>query len=153
MSLTAKDIEEIIRLLDASTFDRLSLDIDGVKLEVERGSTAAPTREALAIPADAPADPSPAAVAPTPRAHQEPGLIEIASPLLGIYYRSPKPGEPAFIEVGQKVTADTVIGIVEVMKLMNSVHAGASGEVVKIVAQNGALVEHGEVLMLIRPEA
>lgn len=83
----------------------------------------------------------------------EPSLAEIASPLLGIFYRAPKPGEPPFVEIGAKVNEETVIGIVEVMKLMNSVHAGVKGEVVEILAANAALVEFGEVLLRVRPEA
>ncbi len=81
------------------------------------------------------------------------GLVEINAPLLGIFYRAPKPGEPPFVDVGGRVDTETVIGIVEVMKLMNSVAAGVTGEIVEIVARNGELCEHGEVLMLVRPEA
>jgi len=58
-----------------------------------------------------------------------------------------------FVEVGSKVSEETVVGIIEVMKLMNSVHAGVKGEVVEIFAANGALVEYGEVLLRVRPEA
>jgi acetyl-CoA carboxylase biotin carboxyl carrier protein len=87
------------------------------------------------------------------RGARKPALIEVKSPLLGIYYRAPKPGEPSFVEVGSKVDVDTVIGIVEVMKLMNSVPAGVKGEVVEITGRNGELIEHGELLLLVRPEA
>jgi acetyl-CoA carboxylase biotin carboxyl carrier protein len=83
----------------------------------------------------------------------EPGLAEVASPLLGIFYRAPKPGEPPFIEVGSKVGEDTVVGIIEVMKLMNSVHAGVKGEIVEILAENEALVEYDEILLRVRPGA
>lgn len=158
MSLTAKDVQEIMALLEGSTFDRLSLEVDGLKLELERGGTGAP-RPARTAPAASAPSPAPAAasVAPSPRhvrdTPREAGLVEITSPLLGIFYRAPKPGEPPFIEVGQKVDTETVIGIVEVMKLMNSVAAGVTGEVVEILGINGELVEHGEVLMLVRPEA
>ena len=154
MSLTAKDVEEIMKLLDSSSFDRLSLEVDGMKIELER-SGAAP--RAPAAPA---APPAPAAVAApavaaasVARKSTEAGLVEVKTPLLGIYYRAPKPGEPPFVEVGSKVDTDTVIGIVEVMKLMNSVPAGVKGEVVEILGRNGELVEHGEVLLLVRPEA
>lgn len=151
MSLTAKDVEEIVKLLEQSQFDRLSLEIDGMKIELERGGTAprAPRAARPASPAPA-ASPSPPAK--KRRQSTEEGLIEVKSPLLGIFYRAPKPGEPPFVEVGSKVTADTVIGIVEVMKLMNSARAGVAGEVVEILGENGELVEHGEVLMLVRPE-
>jgi len=158
MSLTAKDVEEIMKLLEGSSFDRLALEVDGLKIELERGGAGAPRapRQAPAAPAAPVAQAAPAApAAPVGRARQssEAGLIEVKSPLLGIYYRAPKPGEPAFVNVGSKVDTDTVIGIVEVMKLMNSVPAGVKGEVVEILGQNGELVEHGEVLLLVRPES
>ena len=149
MSLTKKDIDLIQALLEDSQFDRLSVEIDGVKVELAR-SGAAPKKVAQA-PAPASA---PVAAPPSGRARQstEEGLIEIRSPLLGVFYRAPKPGEPAFVEVGARVEADTVIGIIEVMKLMNTARAGVRGEVVEVLAVNGEMVEHGEVLMLVRPD-
>jgi acetyl-CoA carboxylase biotin carboxyl carrier protein len=71
--------------------------------------------------------------------------------MLGIFYRSPKPGEPPFIDVGSKIEAETVIGIIEVMKLMNTVRAGVRGTVVQILGRDGVLVEYGETLMRVRP--
>jgi acetyl-CoA carboxylase biotin carboxyl carrier protein len=157
MSLTARDVEEIMKLLEGSTFDRLSLEVDGLKLELERGGGGAPRapRAAPAAPAAQPAAAAAAPAAPPPAAPagaREEGLVEISSPLLGIFYRAPKPGEAPFVDVGSRVDTETVIGIVEVMKLMNSVSAGVSGEIVEIVGRNGELVEHGELLMLVRPD-
>lgn len=160
MSLTRKDIEEIMALLEASRFDRLNLEMDGVKLELVRSgagpksaSASAPSPVPAPAPAPAPAPqttliPAPANVARAPAE----GLVEVKSPLLGIYYRAPKPGEPSFVEVGDRVEPDTIIGIVEVMKLMNSARAGVAGTVVEILGQNGELVEHGEVLLLVKPD-
>lgn len=149
MSLTAKDVEEIMALLEASRFDRLTLELDGMKLELARDG-AKPKLKPAPAPAAAPTP----ATAPAKKLRQstEEGLLEIKSPLLGVFYSAPKPGEPSFVEVGSKVDAETTIAIVEVMKLMNSARAGVSGEVVEILAVNGDLVEHGEVLMLVRPE-
>ncbi len=153
MTLTAKDVAEIMRLLEQSSFDNLSLEIDGVKLNLQRGS-AAPVRQSAAPASSAESQPQPAQSSP-PKAKppSAPGLAEVASPLLGIFYRAPKPGEPPFVEVGSKVGEDTVIGIIEVMKLMNSVRAGVKGEVVEILAENAALVEFDEVLLRLRPGA
>lgn len=161
MSLTKHDIDEIMRLLEASRFDRLSLEVDGMKLELARSGALprASTSSARAdvgndpLPFPAPA-PSPARPEPVegPRRSAEEGLVEVKSPLLGVFYRAPKPGEPAFVEVGSRVEADTVIGIIEVMKLMNSARAGVAGEVVEIFGVNGEMVEHGEALMLVRPD-
>ena len=157
MTLTAKDVAEIMRLLEQSSFDSLSLEMNGVKLNLRRGA-AVPAREVpVSAAASQPAAESQqsrvqAAVRKTKRP-SEAGLLEVVSPLLGIFYRAPKPGEPPFVEVGSKVNEETVVGIVEVMKLMNSVHAGVKGEVVEILAANAALVEYGEVLLRVRPEA
>jgi acetyl-CoA carboxylase biotin carboxyl carrier protein len=83
----------------------------------------------------------------------ESDLLQVPSPLLGIFHRAPKPGASPFVEVGSRVEEQTVIGIIEVMKLMNSVQAGVKGEVVEILIENGAAVEYGQILMHVRPEA
>lgn len=153
MTLTAKDVAEIMRLLEQSSFDNLSLEIDGVKLNLQRGSSV-PVRQSVAPASSAASQPKPVqSAAPKVRPPSEPGLAEVSSPLLGIFYRAPKPGEPPFVEVGSKVEEDTVIGIIEVMKLMNSVRAGTKGEVVEILAENAALVEYEEILLRLRPGA
>jgi len=152
MTLTAKDVAEIMRLLEESSFDSLSLEINGIKLNLQRGSAARvpPTSLNASSPAAAPSRTHPATSKARPPS--EPGLLDVPSPLLGVFYRAPKPGEPPFVEIGTKVSADAVVGIVEVMKLMNSVRVGVAGEVVEILAENGALVEYGEVLLRVRPE-
>ena len=154
MSLTAKDVAEIMRLLEESSFDSLSLEIDGMKLNLQRNSA----KSARQIPGAAATPARKQASGPLRPAHKdiapsEPGLFEVTAPLLGIFYRAPRPGEPSFVEVGSKVQEDTVIGIIEVMKLMNSVPAGVKGEVVEILAANGIAVEYGEILIRVRPES
>ena len=148
MTITSKDVAEIMKLLEASAFDELKLETGDLKVHLRRSG--APVREAAPTPPVAP--PAPAAplppVPPVPTA--DPGLTEVPSPLLGIYYRAPKPGADPFIEVGQNVDEDTIIGIVEVMKLMNSVRARVKGEVVEIVAANAEMVEYGETLIRVR---
>jgi len=153
MTLTAKDVAEIMRLLESSSFDSLSLEIDGVKLNLQRGSTSPVQQPAAAQQPSAQSQPQAVHSAlRKARPASELGLAEVASPLLGIFYRAPKPGEPPFVEVGAKVADDTVVGIIEVMKLMNTVRAGVRGEVVEILAENGALVEYDEILLRVRPE-
>ena len=147
MSLTAKDVAEIMRLLDESTFDSLSLEIDGMKLNLQRNSAKPASHVSQAAMTVTPGPMRPAHKDSPP---SEPGLFDVRAPLLGIFYRAPKPGEPPFIEVGSKVAEDTVIGIIEVMKLMNSVRAGVKGEVVEILADNAAAVEYGEILLRVR---
>lgn len=151
MSLTAKDVAEIMRLLEDSTFDTLSLELDGMKLQLRR-STAKPARQADSASTPMPGVPAaPPRLAKKHKPPSEPGLLEIPAPLLGIFYRAPKPGEPPFVDVGSKVEEETVIGIIEVMKLMHSVHAGVKGEVIEILVENGAAIEYGEILLRVRP--
>src|SRR5262249_58887476 len=94
-----------------------------------------------------------ASAAPTkPAEPLPPGLRAIHPPLVGTFYRAPKPGAAPFVEVGSKVEEDTVIAIVETMKLMNSVRAGMCGTIVEIRAANAAFVEQDSVLMVVRAE-
>ena len=69
------------------------------------------------------------------------------APMVGTFYRAPKPGAPPFVEIGAEVGEDTVIGIIETMKLMNSASAGARGKIVAILVANGEIVEAGQVIM------
>ena len=155
MTLTAKDVAEIMRLIEESNFDSLSLEVDGVKISLQRNSarTAAKSPDPPDVPTVTPTEVPPAMARGKSKAASEPGLAEVTSPLLGIFYRAPRPGESPFVDVGSSVDKDTVIGIVEVMKLMNSVHAGVKGRVVEILCENGALVEYGDVVLRVRPEA
>lgn len=157
MSLTAEDVKEILRLLEDSTFDELVLETNGMKLVLQRSGGASSARESAGStrvrPAATPTalqTPKPEVAAPAPG---EPGVADVPAPLLGVFYRAPKPGAPPFVEIGQRVEADTVVAIIEVMKLMNSVRAGVAGEVVAIPAKNGVMVEYGETLFRIRTDS
>jgi acetyl-CoA carboxylase biotin carboxyl carrier protein len=159
LSLTAKDVDGILKALEASAFDTLELEMDGVKLSLRRGQHGIAPPASLRGIADAgfargvPAHhAAPAAPSSPPPVEVPPGTTAVAAPLLGIFYRAPKPGEPAFIETGSRVAPDTIIGIIEVMKLMNTVRAGVRGEVVAIAARDGELVEFGEALLFVRPD-
>lgn len=149
MTLTAKDVAEIMRILEESSFDELSLEMDGIKLKLQRGSALPQVTDLQPTPASPPDSP----LQPQVKPPSEPGLLEITAPLLGIFYIAPRPGEPQFVKVGSKVVEETMVGIVEVMKLMHTVRAGVKGEVVEILVKNGGAVEYGEVLMRVRPEA
>ena len=150
MTLTAKDVAEITRLLEESDFDELTLELDGLKLAVRRQGAAGPAAVEATVPA------TPAA---QPRAQESaspgeaPATQNITAPLLGTFYRAPKPGAPPFVEVGSPVEEETIVGIIEVMKLMNTVRAATRGRVAAILAQDGALVEYGEALMRVSKAA
>ena len=166
MSLTAADVAEIMRLLEQSNFDELTLEMEGIKLSLRRGAAAERSENASAASAAVAAPAAPSSVAPVaPKANAaataaaaaapvvastDPNLQDVVAPLLGTFYRSPKPGAPSFVEVGATVEEDTVVAIIEVMKLMNTVRAGVRGKVAEILPTDGALVEHGETLLRVR---
>ena len=79
------------------------------------------------------------------------GVVAIRAPMMGTFYRAPAPGEKQFVEEGQRVRADDTVCLIEVMKLFNSIRAGVDGEVVKIIAENGGLVEFDQPLIFIAP--
>jgi acetyl-CoA carboxylase biotin carboxyl carrier protein len=155
VSLTAKDVAEITRLLEDSSFSELHLEIEGLKLslrrQVPRADANLPERSASL----AAALPQSGTVASGTAA----SLIEelrsggtvhvVTAPLLGTFYRAPKPGNPPFVQVGSSVEENTIVGIIEVMKLMNTVRAGAKGSVREILAVDGVLVEFGQPLLRI----
>jgi acetyl-CoA carboxylase biotin carboxyl carrier protein len=152
MTLTAADVAEIMRLVEQSGFDELNLEIDGTKISLRRGAgseTATPSRPSA--PAAVPIAAAPDVTgAQAPRTPADPNSEALPAPLLGTFYRAPKPGAPSFVEVGAQVSEDTIVGIIEVMKLMNTVRAGLRGTVTEILAVDGALVEFGETLMRVR---
>ena len=167
MTLTAADVAEIMRLVESSSFDELSLELNGMKLHLRRGgpaangtpttgatvagtaSTGTPTAGAAAAGTASTGTPTSGTPTPPPAAptHAGPALHQVTAPLLGTFYRAPKPGAPPFVEPGSPVEPDTLIAIIEVMKLMNSVRAGVHGTVVDILPTDGALVEYGETLL------
>ena len=80
------------------------------------------------------------------------GEVDVPAPLLGNFYEAPRPGDPPFVKPGDKVDAETIIGIIEVMKLMNPIRAGVSGKVVAILAADGSAVEEGQALIRVAVE-
>jgi acetyl-CoA carboxylase biotin carboxyl carrier protein len=148
MSLTAAEVAELMRLVEQSGFDELTLEMDGIKLSLRRG----------APPVSSPAETEPSTSRPHPPSPPvenvpeaaDPAVHELASPLLGTFYRAPKPGAAPFVEVGVQVEEDTVVAIIEVMKLMNTVRAGVRGTVTEILVTDGQLAEYGQTLMRVR---
>jgi acetyl-CoA carboxylase biotin carboxyl carrier protein len=149
--LSAQDVAEILRLLEESDFLELRIEHEGLKLTLRRaGARDADTAAAPAVTPTAavsPASWSKSAAQPEASALSDPSLIEITAPLMGIFYRAPRPGAAPYVEVGSVLEEDTVIGIIEVMKLMNSVRAEVRGTVIEILAEDGAAVEQGQVLL------
>lgn len=155
--LTAEDVAEIVTILDGSPFNELDLRTTRFRLRVARETTGAQAgewsqawdwAEGAALPG---AMASTAVVTDTIAEDTSDGLARVTAALPGTFYRAPQPGAPAFVEPGDAVTAETVVGIVETMKLMNPVHAGVAGTVVSIPAVNAVMVTAGATLVRIRP--
>ena len=150
MSLSLADLDQIMKLFDQSNFSEMKLESGDLKLHLRKAGAVAAPMETTALPTPSSESPAP----PPPAGHSVPppgpGEVDVLSPLLGVYYRAPKPGEPPFVEIGQIVEADSIVGIVEVMKLMNSVRAGTKGVIAAIHIPNAEMVEYEQPLILIR---
>jgi acetyl-CoA carboxylase biotin carboxyl carrier protein len=161
MSLSHEDVQRLLQLLDSSQFDEMHLEAEGVKLSLRRNgagsnftpspSSAASVAVSRVVAAAAPAAPA-APMKPAAAPSSDPALLEIRAPMLGTFYGAPKPGAEPFVTVGGRVDANTAVGIIEVMKLMNSISAGLVGVVVEVLVRDGDLVEFDQVLMRVRPE-
>jgi acetyl-CoA carboxylase biotin carboxyl carrier protein len=159
MNLTDEDVREILHLLDSSGTNEFILETEGFKLTLRRGSGCW-TREQQTLtqprivkgahaPAGAAADPQTTAAETGAR---DDGLVNIAAPIVGTFYRAPKPGAAPFVDIGSRVEPNTVIAIIEVMKLMNSIPAGMTGTVAEICIADGEFVERGRTLMRATPD-
>lgn len=116
----------------------------------EKGALAAPAPRMYAPQAAASAQaPAPSAAAPAP-AHA-PGLIAIESPMVGTFYSAPNPDTPPFAKPGSQVTPDSVVCLIEAMKVFNEIKAEKSGVVEQVLVKNGEAVEFGQKLFLVRP--
>jgi acetyl-CoA carboxylase biotin carboxyl carrier protein len=152
MALTDDDVREILRIIDESALDELSIETDGFSLHVLKRSAGGQARSGADRVSSAPERASPPAE-PAPRFAEEPAgddhAVTIPSPMLGTFYRAEAPGGSPLVEIGSRVEPDTTVCIIEVMKMMNSVPAGVSGVVAQICSENGQLVEYGEPLFLV----
>lgn len=149
MKLSGKEVVEIARLLDQSRFSELSLEIGDFRLRIRRDGRSGSFTEDRPEPAAEPA-PKRAEAPAQPADGPGPGEIDVPAPLLGIFYHSPRPGDPPFVTVGQEIDENTMFGIIEVMKLMNGVRAGVKGTVVALLAPNAEAVEAGQPLLRVR---
>ena len=143
LPLTPDDVTEIVAILESSPYERLDIRTARFRLRVVRDG-AGWTRE-WDWSSDAPAAPVAVDAAP---GEVETGPV-VRAPLPGVFYRAPQPGAPPFVEVGDVVGPDTVVAIIETMKLMNPVHAGTSGTIAAIAAADAEMVTRDAVLMRI----
>jgi acetyl-CoA carboxylase biotin carboxyl carrier protein len=130
--LTPEDVEEILRLIDASPYEEFELETPRFSLRVGRDEGSA---QLAARPAPSPD-----------------GLVDVTSPMVGVFHRAPAPGADPFVEQGSRVEPETQVCIIEVMKLMSSVAAGTRGIVAEVCVENGSAVEYGDVLFRIQAD-
>lgn len=148
--MNIEDIKTIVKLMGEYQLTEFSVEAEGGNIRIRRegGTPAAVPVQPLAAPVPVvPVQAAPAA--PAPAEAPAPAGVNIESPLVGTFYAAPSPDLPPFVKVGDKVTPDTVICIIEAMKVMNEVKAEKSGVVKEIVAQNGQPVEYGQILMVL----
>ncbi len=163
MKFTNEDVQEILQLLDATKYIELHLETERFKLTLRRnrdGGDWTQESQVLLAPSLLQASPSSsvaalasAAFVANPSEPRKPEWAEVRAHLPGTFYRAPKPGAPPFVEIGSRVEAVAVVGIIETMKLMNAVYSQTPGEVVEIACENAQFVEKGAVLMRIKPSA
>ncbi|MAH65069.1 MAG: acetyl-CoA carboxylase, biotin carboxyl carrier protein [Phycisphaerae bacterium] len=156
-----RKLKELVRLMVTNDLSELDLRDEQQQVTVKRGGNQAqpviqqiaPAAPAAAAPvaAAATAVAPPAAAAPVEPAADE-GLVPIESPMVGTFYAKPNPEKPNFVSVGDSVGPDTVICLIEAMKIFNEIKAERSGTVAKVLVENGDAVEFGQPLLLIKPE-
>jgi acetyl-CoA carboxylase biotin carboxyl carrier protein len=159
MNLTHQDIQAILKVIDDAPYDELRLDNAEFSLYLKR-TPEGWTEERRTLKDAQPLSDSPVAVSMAAAHHtaqaaepvaSETGLIDVRAPIVGTFYRAPQPGAAPFVEAGSQVQPDTVIAIIEVMKLMSSIPALARGTVREILAEDAQMVEKGQLLMRVKP--
>lgn len=166
MGLTSDDVQALLEAFETSSWQEMTVEVDGDRVHVSRrvdGSAPAPapiragpaTSRPVPTANSTPAPPQAAAVPTTTRT--EPAASgrgqPVNAPSIGLFWRSPSPGAPPFVEVGSRIGPDDTIAIIEVMKLMSPLTAGMSGVITAILVENGATVARGEPLVLVDTEA
>jgi acetyl-CoA carboxylase biotin carboxyl carrier protein len=141
LPLTPEDVADIVAILDGSAYQTLDVKTGRYRLRVARDG------DGWTQEWDYSDDMAPPAKVVAADISQEDDASAIRAPLPGTFYRAPSPGAPSFVEIGSIVDPDTVVGIIETMKLMNPVHAGVSGTIAEILAENGAMIGKHTALM------
>jgi acetyl-CoA carboxylase biotin carboxyl carrier protein len=163
--MKVQEIREIIKLVDQSNISEFVFENEGTKIKLkktETGTVLQPVAAPDVVQANAAVEVKPAAVPAVPKAvepakpaaavTEQENLHKITSPMVGTFYQSPAPDSPAYVKTGDKVTGDSIVCIVEAMKLFNEIEAEVSGEIVEVLVKEGQLVEYGQPLFLVKPE-
>ncbi len=159
--LKIQEIREIIKLVDQSSVDEFTYEHEGSKIKLKKNAVqqvqaaqevhepaVQAIQQAPAAAAPAPKQEAPAAEAPADQSN----LHTITSPMVGTFYQSSSPESGAYVKLGSKVDENSVVCIVEAMKLFNEIEAEVKGEIAEILVKDGQLVEYGQPLFLVKPE-
>lgn len=168
MEISRSDVHEILKVIDETeNLDEVEVILGELRIYVRRkaGDVAADCRWIDPLKRKEPAERRvPAAAAPLPAPDRDvqsapqgsgdipAGMHAIKAPMLGTFYQSPSPGEPPFVQVGQRVKADDTVGVIEVMKLFNSISAGVDGVIAEVLVSDATLVEFGQVILLVKAD-
>ncbi|MGP1308732.1 MAG: acetyl-CoA carboxylase biotin carboxyl carrier protein [Phycisphaerales bacterium] len=152
-------LKQLVQLMVDNDLTEMDLQDEQESVSLRRGGqasgpvmyAAAPAHVPASSHAAAPAAPAGGGSAPAPAAGADEGLIAIESPMVGTFYSAASPDSPPFIKPGSQVTADSVVCIIEAMKVFNEIKAETSGTVERILVKNGEPVEFGQKLFLVRP--
>ncbi len=146
-------IKKYVRVMEENKLLELDIEWDGQKLRMRKIYESARQQKVVTMPApiSMPATEAKPAKAGSKKKSGPKDDIVFKSPMVGTFFRSPAPDKPPLVEPGAKVDEKTVIGLVEAMKVMNEVKAGMNGTIVQIVATDGASVEYGQPLFIIKP--
>tara|TARA_R110001583_G_scaffold83631_5_gene220720 strand:+ start:6781 stop:7254 length:474 start_codon:yes stop_codon:yes gene_type:complete len=153
-----KDIQNLIKFVAKSGASEVKLEMEDIKITIKTGSEKTETtilqQAPMGIPQMPVAGPVSMAETPIPEAavvDESSKYIEITSPIIGTFYRKPSPDKSVFVEVGDTVSSDTIVCMVEAMKLFNEIESEVSGKIVKILVEDGTPVEFGQPLFLVDP--
>ncbi|MTI40149.1 acetyl-CoA carboxylase biotin carboxyl carrier protein [Fulvivirga lutimaris] len=159
--MKTKEIRDLIDFISATGLNEVKIETEELKLSIKREpdvqnriveASVAPAAPAPVAAAPAPATPAPAsAPAPAAEAPASSQYVEVKSPMIGTFYRSPNPDSPSFVNVGDKIEKGQPVCIIEAMKLFNEIESEVSGTIVKVVAENASPVEYDQVLFLVDP--
>ncbi|MCU0857850.1 MAG: acetyl-CoA carboxylase biotin carboxyl carrier protein [Pontiellaceae bacterium] len=149
-----KEIKKIVEMMTENDLAEFLLEEEAFTLQLKRGTSGVTQVSSASHAIAAPSAPAPSAVF-TPAApvivDADAGLLQIKSPMVGTFYRAPSPDSDPFVQIGQEVEPDSVVCIIEAMKVMNEIQSEVKGKVKKIMVDNATPVQFGQVLFLVDP--
>ncbi|EGQ4271099.1 acetyl-CoA carboxylase biotin carboxyl carrier protein [Staphylococcus pseudintermedius] len=150
-----KEIKELINILDNSNLTEISIEDKGTTINLKKEKEIVTQQISAAQQMVAPtvtAEPVQvnAASVDTPTTEADASLKTITAPMVGTFYKSPSPEESAYVQIGDQVTPDTTVCILEAMKLFNEIQAEVAGEIVEILVEDGQMVEYGQALFKVK---